>query len=468
VLSHAVSAVMIPQGGGRPVASGGGFGGQESISLGEAHATELPDWARAALERLEVKPSSLKPQMSTLPNGLTLIVQSEDVSDTVSVFGRIRNRPEVEADIKQQGVGQVLDPLFSYGSERLDRLAFQRALDDIGADEHAGTDFDLQVLAQNFDRGVALLADNQLHPALPPEAMNVVARQLAQVVAARIHSPGYLTQRSLRAALFPPEDPSLREATPESVRALTLEDVRAYYRKVFRPDLTTIVVVGNVSAEQARATIEKYFGAWTAQGPKPDTDLPAVPNNQPSTVAVPDASRVQDNVVLAQNLALRRSDPDYYPLELGSAVLGGGFYSTRLSIELRKNTGLVYSVGSTLQAGRTRGAYFIQYACDPQNVEKAARIAVQELKTMQSTPVGSDELLRVKALLLRQIPLSEASVESIAHQLIERREFDLPLDEPEHAARRYIELTAADLQSAFQKWLRPGDIVRVSQGPPPQ
>jgi len=468
VLSHAISAVMIPQGGGRPVASGGGFGGQESISLGEAHATELPDWARAALERLEVKPSSLKPQLSTLPNGLTLIVQSEDVSDTVSVFGRIRNRPEVEADIKQQGVGQLLDPLFSYGSERLDRLAFQRALDDIGADEHAGTDFDLQVLAHSFDRGVALLADNELHPALPPEAMNVVARQLAQVVAARIHSPGYLTQRSLRAALFPPEDPILREATPESVRALTLEDVRGYYRKVFRPDLTTIVVVGNVSAEQARATIEKYFGAWMAQGPKPDTDLPAVPPNQPSTVAVPDASRVQDNVVLAQNLALRRSDPDYYPLELGSAVLGGGFYSTRLSIELRKNTGLVYSVGSTLQAGRTRGAYFIQYACDPQNVDKAAHIAVQELKTMQSTPVGSDELLRVKALLLRQIPLSEASVESIGHQLIERREFDLPLDEPERAAQRYIELTAADLQSAFQKWLRPEDIVRVSQGPPPQ
>ena len=467
-LAHAVSAVMIPQGGGRPVASSGGFGGQESISLGEAHPTQLPDWARAALERLEVKPSSLQPVMSILPNGLTLIVQSEDVSDTVSVFGRIRNRPEVEAAVHQQGVGQVLDPLLSYGSEQLDRLAFQRALDDIGADEHAGTDFDVQVLSQDFDRGVALLADNELHPALPPAAMTVIANQQAQVVAARIHSPGYLTQRSLRAALFPPDDPSLREATPESVRALTLEDVRAYYRKVFRPDLTTIVVVGHVSAEQARATIEKYFGTWSVDGPKPDTDLPPAPPNHAGAVAVPDASRVQDNVILAQNLALTRSNPDYYALELGSAVLGGGFYSTRLSIELRKNTGLVYSVGSTLQAGRTRGAYFIQYACDPQNVGKASQIAVQELKSMQSSAVAGDELLRAKALLLRHIPLSEASVEGIAHQLIERREFDLPLDEPEHAARRYIELSPADVQGAFQMWLRPDDLVRVSQGPPPQ
>jgi len=467
-LAHAVSAVMIPQGGGRPVAGGGGFGGQENISLGEAHATQLPDWARAALERLDVKPSSVQPVVSTLPNGLTLIVQSVDVSDTVSVFGRIRNRPEVEADVAQQGVGQLLDPLLSYGSESLDRLAFQGALDEIGADEHAGTDFDLEVLSQNFDRGAALLADNELHPALPAAAMSVVARQLVQIIAARIHSPGYLTQRSLRSALFPPDDPSLREATPEGVGALTLDDVRGYYRKVFRPDLATIVVVGHVSAEQARSTIEKYFGTWSASGPTPDIDLPVAPPNKAGTVAVPDASRVQDNVILAQNLALTRSDPDFYALELGSAVLGGGFYSTRLSIELRKNTGLVYSVGSTLQAGRTRGAYYIQYACDPQNVGKAANIAVQELRSMQSTAVDSDELLRAKALLLRQIPLAEASVDGIARGLIDRREYDLPLDEPARAAQRYIDMTPANVQGAFQKWMRPDDLVRVSQGPAPQ
>jgi len=467
-LRHAVSAVMVPQGAGKPVAASGGFGGQESISLGEARPTQLPDWARAALERLEVKPSSIAPVVSTLANGLTLIVQSEDVSDTVSVFGRIRNRPEIEADPQQQGVAQLLDPLLDYGSEHLDRLAFQSALDEIGADEHPGTDFDVEVLSQDFDRGVALLADNQLHPALPTAAMAVVSKQLVQIVAARNRSPGYLTQRSLRAALFPPDDPSLREATPEGVRALGLEDVRAYYHKVFRPDLTTIVVIGHISPQQARATIEKYFGEWTAEGPKPDTDLPQVPANSASTVAVPDASRVQDNVILAQNLALTRSDPDFYALELGSAVLGGGFYSTRLSIEMRKNTGLVYSVGSTLQAGRTRGAYYIQYACDPQNVSKAANIAVQELRSMQSAVVGDDELLRVKALLLRQIPLAESSIDGIAHGLIERRELNLPLDEPWLAARRYIQLTPVDVQAAFKKWVRPDDLVRVTQGPAPQ
>ena len=73
----------------------------------------------------------------------------------------------------------------------------------------------------------------------------------------------------------------------------------------------------------------------------------------------------------------RASNPDYYALQLGSAVLGGGFYSSRLSIDLRKEAGLVYSVGSNLQAGRTRGVYIIDFASDPQNVAKAAAMAIR-------------------------------------------------------------------------------------------
>jgi zinc protease len=183
---------------------------------------------------------------------------------------------------------------------------------------------------------------------------------------------------------------------------------------------------------------------------------------------VPDASRVQDDVLLAQNLNLTRSQPDYYALELGSAVLGGGFYSTRLSIDLRKDAGLVYSVESELQVGRTRGVYLVRYACDPQNVDKAQDIVIRDLKTMRSHPVGDDELLRVKALLLRRIPLSEASIDDIAQGFIHRRDLDLPLDEPVLAAKRYIDLEPAEVQAAFQKWLRPDDLVRVTQGPAPK
>jgi zinc protease len=185
-------------------------------------------------------------------------------------------------------------------------------------------------------------------------------------------------------------------------------------------------------------------------------------------VAVPNASRIQDRVVLAENLALTRTDPDYYALELGNAVLGGSFYSTRLSVDLRKNAGLVYSVGSFLQAGRTRSVYLVDYASDPQNVSKAADMVVRELTSLQETPVGADELTRVKACLLRQLPLSEAGIAEIARGMLARRDLGLPLDEPTVAAHRYVELDAAAVQAAFRKWIRPADLARVSEGPAPQ
>ncbi len=467
-LDHAVTAVMMPRGSGKPVASSAGFGGKESIALGEARPTKLPEWAEAALHRVTVPPSTLHPVVSVLPNGLTLVVQTEDVSDTVTLYGHIRNRPETEEPPGREGVSQVLDALLPYGSEKLDRVAFEQALDAIGARARAGVDFSVQTLAEHFDQGVSLLADNQLRPGLPQAAMTIIQNQVAQGVEARSHSPGFLTQRSLRQAMFPKDDPSLRTPSAKTVRGLTLDQVKEYYRLTFRPDLTTIVVVGNITPQQARAAIERHFGSWSAQGPRPTTDLPPAPPNHPGTIAVPDDSRVQDVVLLAQNLNLTRSDPDFYALELGNALLGGGFYSTRLSIDLRKSTGLVYSVGSMLQAGRTRGAYLIEYACDPQNVSKAAGIAVREVKAMQAGPASADELVRIKAMLIRQIPLGESSVDEIAHGLVDRLDLGLPLDEPTLAARRYVQLGAKDVQSAFAKWMRPDDMVRVTQGPAPQ
>jgi len=183
---------------------------------------------------------------------------------------------------------------------------------------------------------------------------------------------------------------------------------------------------------------------------------------------VPDASRVQDRVILGETLGLTRAHPDSYALDLGNAVLGGAFYSTRLTRDLRKEAGLVYYVGSSLQFGRTRTLYLVDYACDPQNVAKVHDVVAGELVQMQKTPVGEDELGRAKALLVRRLPLEEASVDGIARGFIDRRILGLPLDEPARAARRYAALGAREVQAAFVKWVRPGALVRISEGPAPR
>ncbi|HVM48974.1 MAG TPA: pitrilysin family protein [Candidatus Acidoferrum sp.] len=466
-LDHAVSAILTPQPSGKPVSSRG-FGGTETFTPTHVTKTKLPRWAEQAVNELKIPPSTLNPVVTTLPNGLQVIVQPSTISDTVSVYGRIRSNSNLEAPKGQEGVDQVLDQLLSYGTKTLDRVAFQTALDEIGAVESPGTDFSLQVLAEHFDRGVQLLADNQLSPALPEDAFKIIQPELAAAVAGELESPSYLASRALRIGLFPSHDPSLRQATPETVKALTIQDVRNYHQKVFRPDLSAIVVIGKVTPSQAQAVIAKYFGSWQGVGPTPPVVLPAVPTNAPATTHVPDASRVQDKVTLAEALTLTRTNADYYPLELGNHVLGGGFYATRLYRDLRENQGLVYFVSSTFQVGLARGIYEVSYACDPPNVAKARAIVVDNLRAMRKDKVSEGELRQAKVLLLREIPLSEASVQKVANGWLSRFALELPLDEPTLAAHRYVKLSAGDVRAAFAKWLRPGDLVQVTQGPVPK
>lgn len=467
-VGHAVSASLLPAASRRPVATTGGFGGQETITLGEGQSVQLPAWAQASLAGLSVPNSTLHPTVSKLKNGLTLIVQPETVSKTVTVFGHIRNRPETEEPVGNEGVSLLLERLLNYGTLNLDRNAFQEALDQLGATIRPGTDFSLKALAADFPTALHLLAENQLRPALPQQALQTVRDLLVQSIASRNASANYLAQRALRASLYPATDPSLRQATPQTVTGLTDQDVRGYFDRVYRPDQTTIVIVGNISPVRARMMVEKEFGNWASTGAPPPVDLPAAPDNRATIIAVPDTARVQDLVTLAQNMPVRRSEPDYYPLSLGNAVLGGGFYATRLSIDLRKTTGLVYSVGADIQAGRTRGAYVVRYASDSRNVDRAAVIVANDIRQLQTAPVPDEELTHAKALLLRRTSLEEASIDEIAEGLAQRSDLELPLDEPFLAARRYAALTATDVKQAFQKWMRPDDLVRVSQGPSPR
>jgi zinc protease len=374
----------------------------------------------------------------------------------------------MEAPEGKDGVDQALGQLLSYGTTTLDRLAFQKALDDIGANETPGDDFSLQVLAGQFERGVELLAENEISPALPEEDFKILQPQLAAAVAGELQSPDHLAGRALRAALFPQTDPAQRETTPETVKALTIQDVRDYHEKVFRPDLTTLVVIGNVTPEKAQAVISKYFGGWRAAGPKPNTLFPPAPANATATTDVPDASRVQDKTTLAETLGVTRTNADYYALDLGNHVLGGAFYASRLYRDLREKSGLVYFVSSSFNLGLTRGVYQVEYACDPPNVAKARAMIVSNLKQISAKNVTAHELRQAQVLLLRDIPLSESSVDRVAAGWLSRSILDLPLDEPTLAARRYVKLSARDVRAAFAKWLRPDSLVEITQGPAPQ
>ena len=462
-----ITAILQPSPSGEPV-SGKGFGGSEKATVAPTKPVELPAWAAGPLNALQIPKTFLPVSDTTLPNGIRLIVRTDTTSPTVTLVGRIRHESDLQTPKGQDGLASILDQLYSYGTTSLDRIAFQKALDDIAANESAGYSFSLQVLKQYFSQGVQLLADNELHPALPAQAFKITQMQSAHFVAGNMQSPGYRTSRALSLALLPPGDPALRETTPQTVSSLTLADVQQYHAATVRPDLTTIVVIGDITPAEAKAVVEKSFGDWKATGPKPNTTLPPVPLNKPSSASVPDPERVQDVVVLSEQIAINRFSPDYYPLELGNHVLGGGFYATRLYHDLREQGGLVYYVGADISADKTRASYTVDYACDAANVTKARTLIVRDLDQMRTQNVSPTELHMAKALLLRSIPLDESSEEAVAAGLLGRAVIGLPLDEPLIAARKYDALTADQIREAFSKYVQPANLVQVVRGPAPQ
>jgi zinc protease len=462
-----ITTTLKPVNGGGPVAEKG-FGGAESVTSSPTKPVELPEWAKAPLAKLEAPANYIAVSDTTLPNGIRLIVRTDATSPTVTVVGSVKNNANLQTPAGEDGLAGVLDGLYSYGTQSLDRIAFQKALDDIAANENAGYNFSLSVLKEYFSRGVQLLAENELHPALPENAFLVTRQQTAQFVAGNLESPGYRTARALDLGLVPAGDPVLRETTPDTVTKLTLDEVKQYHDATVRPDLTTIVVIGDVSADEAKTVIEKSFGDWKASGPKPETTLPPVPVNQASASTVPDPEAVQDQVTLAQQLSLNRFDPDYYALQLGNHVLGGGFYATRLYHDLRQVNGYVYDVDVSLDAAKSRSSYSVNYGCNPENVSKARALVVQNLDRMRTEDVPESELQQAKALLLRQMPLRNASEDALAQGLLGRAVMGLPLDEPVQAAHKYLQLTAEDVKKAFAKDIRTDNLVQVVRGPAPQ
>jgi zinc protease len=95
---------------------------------------------------------------------------------------------------------------------------------------------------------------------LPESAFKVVREQISGLAVGNLKSPEYRAGRAVTKALVPMNDSDFRETTPKTVGAITLDDVKRYHERTMRPDLTTIVVIGDVTPAEAKSVIDKWFG----------------------------------------------------------------------------------------------------------------------------------------------------------------------------------------------------------------
>ncbi len=463
---HAMTLVLTPGAASENAGGGQVFGTAESFASTPEKPVELPDWAAAALARLPHPRPPFQPAVSELPNGVRLIVQPLPGSGAVSLSGSVHTDEKRQAPAGKDGVSDLMNTLLDWGPRNKSRSQFEAEMDGIGAEYSTGTRFSLQVLPGYFDKGVQLMAEDLLDPSFPEDAFASQKRAEAQQAQGRVSSPRYRFGQAVRQSLAPEGDPSARSPTPQTIDSLTLEDVRAYHRSVVRPDETTIVVMGDIEPGAAREVVSRYFGSWKAEGPKPVLDYPPVPPSRPGFVFVPDPVTEQDEVVLAETVALDYNDPDHYALQLGNEFLGGASFASPLYRELRVKRGLVYSVGSSTSFTRTRGLFSLSFGAYPDRVDEAGQLAVQVVQSMANASLSDQDLHLAKAQALRQIELTSQTASAIADQWLGYSEEGLPLDRLYEVAARYEALTAADIQQAFGKYLDTSRLSRFVLGRP--
>lgn len=442
--------------------------GAEDVRYTPSVHEPLPAWAIAALDvPLKVPQSSAFDTVVRLKNGLTVVVRSESVAPTVTVKGEIEMNPQLYEPPGRDGVADLTNLLLPWGTTSYDRKAYDAQLDAIAASLSLGDSFDLTVTSQHFDRAMQLLADGMLRPAFPQAGFDVLKGQLMQAVAAGEKLPSTQASIAEMNALYPPGDPRRRHTTLRSVQGISLGNVRRWYTFAYRPDLTTIAIVGDVSPSQAQAIVRKYFGDWRAVGKRPDFRYPPLPKRSAKgeTITVKSPSAAQSEVTLKQIIDVQRADSEYVPLLLANTMLSGEGTGSLLFKELRTRDGYVYNVDSDFDIDREGATFTITYASDPKDVDRAQAAAVAVIKRLQSVPLDDVELQRAKALLLAQRVLPLDSYGGVATHLLEDQRYAATAERTDSFWKALVATTPQQIRDAMRRCLRPDRFLRVIVAP---
>ena len=422
-----------------------------------------PPAIRSAIRRPSTARSKLAPTQFSLPNGLRVIVQEKHDRPTVYIGGVIASSPAFIPSGKE-GIDRLADAMAEFGSEHYDFTQLRKTTDDIGASISLGQSFSAHGFAHDFETLLGVLADSEEHPTFPQNWLAIQQSQLANSIDSENDISGVLISRAYLRRLLQPDDPALRYASAQSVSGISRDDLLAYTKHYWRPDLTTLSIVGDITPERAKRAVEAAFGSWTNDGPTPSLAQPSLPAPHLAHAYVGTAAN-QVFVQLGQP-AVARTSRDYDAFSLLTQIIGGaGYFESRLWQELRQKRGLVYSVNSVVKADRDRGDLEIMLNASPQNVESAIGIVRTQLDRLRTQPVSQTELADAKIRLVNAALLNEASASGQLDEIGEIVQNGLPLDYYTTLAQRYAEITPADIQRVAKEYLQPDRLIEVFSGP---
>jgi predicted Zn-dependent peptidase len=252
--------------------------------------------------------------------------------------------------------------------------------------------------------------------------------------------------------------------TEQSVRALTLEQLRAFYAERYSPQVTPVVLVGDLSVAEGVELVTKVLGAWTGVMPA-ECPAPDVVRDVPRGVRIVRKADAPQSELRVGHVGPPRLTDDYFPLVLCNAILGG-LFSSRLNLNLREKHAYTYGASSGVDWRRWAGPFSMDAAVQSDVSAKAIREILNEFDRIRTEPVTESELSLAISYLDGVFPIRFETTRAIASALASQVIYDLPADYYDTYRAKIRAVTAADILRVAQQHFDPSRLQIVAVGDP--
>jgi zinc protease len=367
-------------------------------------------------------------------------------------------------------VTSLTTAMLEEGAGSRSALQIADAIDFLGADLVTGSTYDasavrLHVPVARVSDALAIMADVALRPTFPQEELARLKRQRLTMLLQARDDPATIAAQAFPRILY---GRMHRYGTStmgmaDTIQSLTASDLRDQYAVTFRPNGSTLLVVGDVVPDKVVPLLESNFGSWRSDAPaRPPVSLPPV--NSPSSREVylidkPDAAQSEIRI---GGIGAPRSTPDYFPIQVMNTILGGAF-SSRLNMNLREQHGYAYGASSAFDMRTAAGPFVAAAAVQTDKTAQALKEFFNELNGI-SQRVPEEELSRAKNYVSLRFPSGFESTGDISRRLEELLIYGLPEDYFSKYVQNIEAVTSADVQRVAQKYIQPNRALVVVVG----
>ena len=371
-------------------------------------------------------------------------------------------------DNTQPGLASFVATMIREGAGSRDANALQSELAFLGATLSANADWDnttvtLRVAKRNLDAALDLMADVVLRPTfIAADVRRQRDLRLAGLLQQK-DQPRTLATMTFNRALFPVGHPYRQSLGGDSASTAALDSatVRAFHDGAYRPLRATFTIVGDIGEAEARAQLERRFGAWTVPGAerRPAPVLVAATRTPTRRVILVDKPGAAQSVVMIGAPGLERTSPDYAAIQVMNTILGGSF-SSRLNTNLRETKGYTYGASSGFQWRPLPGAFVASSDVRTDVTDSSLVEFFKEIRRLRDEPVSDAELARAKAYIALGIPGDLESTAQIAGQVTALALFNLPLTWLQEYVTAVNAVTVADVQRVARRYV-PDDAATI-------